>query len=71
LFGFTKDDRDAEIIHFEPHMNHNKIASAYEFDELADGSTTALKSCSTTCSERPSTLKEEVTQPASEDLPQI
>jgi hypothetical protein len=25
-------------------MNHSKIASAYEFDELADGSTTALKS---------------------------
>jgi hypothetical protein len=25
-------------------MNHNKIASAYEFDDLADGSTTALKS---------------------------
>jgi hypothetical protein len=44
LFGFSKDDRDAEIIHFEPHMNHSKIASAYEFDELADGSTTALKS---------------------------
>jgi hypothetical protein len=44
LFGFSKDDRDAEIIHFEPHMNHSKIASAHEFDELADGSTTALKS---------------------------
>jgi hypothetical protein len=44
LFGFSKDDRDAEIIHFEAHMNHSKIASAYEFDELADGSTTALKS---------------------------
>jgi hypothetical protein len=43
LFGFSKDDRDADIIHFEPHMNHSKIASAYEFDELADGSTTALK----------------------------
>jgi hypothetical protein len=25
-------------------MNHRKIASAYEYDELADGSTTALKS---------------------------
>jgi hypothetical protein len=29
LFGFSKDNRDAEIIHFEPHMNHNKIASTY------------------------------------------
>jgi hypothetical protein len=44
LFGFSKDDREAEVIHFEPHMNHNMIASAYEYDELADGSTTALKS---------------------------
>jgi hypothetical protein len=44
LFGFSKDDREAEVIHFGAHMNHNKIASAYEYDELADGSTTALKS---------------------------
>jgi hypothetical protein len=44
LFGFSKDDREAEVIHFEAHINHNKIASAYEYDELADGSTTALKS---------------------------
>jgi hypothetical protein len=43
LFGFSKDDREAEVIHFEPHMNHSKIASTYEYDELADGSTTALK----------------------------
>jgi hypothetical protein len=44
LFGFSKDDREVEVIHFEAHMNHSKIASAYEYDELADGSTTALKS---------------------------
>jgi hypothetical protein len=44
LFGFSKDDREAEVIHFEPHMNHSKIVSTYEYDELADGSTTALKS---------------------------
>jgi hypothetical protein len=44
LFGSSKDDREAEVIHFEAHMNHSKIASAYEYDELADGSTTALKS---------------------------
>jgi hypothetical protein len=44
LFGFSKEDRDAEVIHFEPHMNHSMISSAYEYDELADGSTTALKS---------------------------
>jgi hypothetical protein len=28
MFGFNKDDREAEVIHFEAHMNHNKIASA-------------------------------------------
>jgi hypothetical protein len=44
LFEFSKDDREAEVIHIEAHMNHSKIASAYEYDELADGSTTALKS---------------------------
>jgi hypothetical protein len=44
LFGFSKDDREANVIHFEAHMNHSKIASAYEYDELTDGSTTALKS---------------------------
>jgi hypothetical protein len=44
LFGFSKDDREADVIHFEAHMNHSKIAAAYEYDELADGSTTALKS---------------------------
>jgi hypothetical protein len=43
LFGFSKDDREDKVIHFEAHMNHSKIASAYEYDELADGSTTALK----------------------------
>jgi hypothetical protein len=41
LFGFNKDDREAEVIPFEAGMNHSKIASAYEYDELADGSTTA------------------------------
>jgi hypothetical protein len=44
LFGFSKEDREVDIIHFEAHMNHNKIATAYEYDELADGSTTALRS---------------------------
>jgi hypothetical protein len=44
LFGFSKDDREDEVIHFEQHMNHSRIASAYEYDELTDGSTTALKS---------------------------
>jgi hypothetical protein len=38
LFGFSKDDREANVIHFEAHMNHSKIASAYEYDELTDGS---------------------------------
>jgi hypothetical protein len=45
LFGFSKEDREADIIHFEAHMNPNKIAATYEYDELADGSTTALKIC--------------------------
>jgi hypothetical protein len=75
LFGFSKEDREADIIHFEAHMNHSKIAATYEYDELADGSTTTLKSvyyvCSTTCSGKPSTQKGEVTQPASEGLHQI
>jgi hypothetical protein len=44
LFGFSKEDKDAEVIHFEPHMNHNMIFSAYEYEELADGSTTTLNS---------------------------
>jgi hypothetical protein len=44
LFRFSKEGRDAEVIHFGPHMNHNMIASAYEYEDLADGSTTALKS---------------------------
>jgi hypothetical protein len=44
IFGFSKDDREAEVIHFEPHMSHSMIASAYEYDELADGSTTTLTS---------------------------
>jgi hypothetical protein len=44
LFGFSKEDKDVETIHFEPHMNHSMIASAYEYEDLADGSTTALKS---------------------------
>jgi hypothetical protein len=44
LFGFSKEDREADIIHFEAHMNHSKIVAAYEYDELADGSTTALRS---------------------------
>jgi hypothetical protein len=44
LFGFNKDDREADVIHFEAHMNHSKIVASYEYDELADGSTTALKS---------------------------
>jgi hypothetical protein len=44
LFGFNKEDREADIIHFEAHMNPNKIAATYEYEELADGSTTALKS---------------------------
>jgi hypothetical protein len=37
LFGFSKEDREANIIHFEAHMNPNKIAATYEYDELADG----------------------------------
>jgi hypothetical protein len=44
LFGFSKDDREADVIHFEAHINHSKITAAYEYDELADGSTIALKS---------------------------
>jgi hypothetical protein len=44
LFGFSKEDREADIIHFEAHMNLNKIAATYEYDELADSSTIALKS---------------------------
>jgi hypothetical protein len=43
LFGFSKEDRDAEVIHFEQHMNHNMISLAYEYEDLVDGSTTALK----------------------------
>jgi hypothetical protein len=43
MFGFNKEDRDAEVIHFEQHMNHNMISSTYEYEDLADGSTTALK----------------------------
>jgi hypothetical protein len=44
LFGFSKEDKDAEIVHFETHMNQSMIALAYEYEDLADGSTTALKS---------------------------
>jgi hypothetical protein len=44
LFGFSKDEREAEVIHFEQHMIHISIALAYEYYELADGSTTSLKS---------------------------
>jgi hypothetical protein len=44
LFGFNKEDKEADIIHFKAHMNHSKIAAAYEYDELVDGSTTALRS---------------------------
>jgi hypothetical protein len=43
LFGFNKEDRDVEVIYFEPHMNHSMISSAYEYEDLADGSTTALR----------------------------
>jgi hypothetical protein len=44
LFGFSKEDRDAEVIHFEQHMNPSMISSSYEYEDLADSSTTALKS---------------------------
>jgi hypothetical protein len=44
IFGFNKENREVDIVHFEAHMNPNKIAATYEYDELADGSTTALKS---------------------------
>jgi hypothetical protein len=44
LFGFSKEDKDAEVIHYEQHMNTSMISSAYEYEDLADGSTTALKS---------------------------
>jgi hypothetical protein len=44
LFGFNKEDRDAEVIHYEQDMNHSMISSAYEYEDLADDSTTALKS---------------------------
>jgi hypothetical protein len=44
LFGFSKEEKDAEVIHYEKHMNTSMISSAYEYEDLADGSTTALKS---------------------------
>jgi hypothetical protein len=44
LFGFSKKGRDAEVIHFEQHMNTSMISSTYEYEDLANGSTTALKS---------------------------
>jgi hypothetical protein len=44
LFGFSKEDRDVEVIHYEQHMNHSMISLAYEYEDLVDGSTTTLKS---------------------------
>jgi hypothetical protein len=75
LFGFSKEDREADIIHFEAHMNPNKIAATYEYDELADGSTTALKSVyyvlNNMFRETIYPKGEVVTQPALGDLHQI
>jgi hypothetical protein len=44
LFGFSMEDRDVEVIHYEQHMNTSMISSSCEYEDLADGSTTALKS---------------------------
>ena len=43
LLGFGKKDREADLIHEESHMKGDKIAEAYEFEELADGTTVGLK----------------------------
>lgn len=43
LLGFGKKNRDVDIIHGERHMNTYLIAKAYEFEEMADGTTVGLK----------------------------
>jgi hypothetical protein len=44
LLGFGDKDRKANIIHNEGHKKADQIVDAYELEELADGTTTTLKS---------------------------